>query len=248
MNPMIEKQARLAMMAQAIACVAAALVAASAATATDRQRNGTRTQGEPASTRAGVLMRSTIAARSKPSPSAPVVKVLKQFRSDFRTTTLLVVGETKSAGGTRWLRVSLPLRPNGTTAWVPASSLQTWPVHRRIVVDLSARTLRVLERGKIRLTTRVAIGRRAMETPRGRFFVTAAFRPKERFYGVWALETSAYSKLSEWPGGGFIGIHGTTLPGLLGQAVSHGCIRVSNNAARALKRLVRPGTPVQVVK
>ena len=28
-------------------------------------------------------------------------------------------------------------------------------------------------------------------------------------YGPWAFGTSAYSRLSEWPRGGIIGIHGT---------------------------------------
>ena len=197
--------------------------------------------------RAGVLVNSRVAVRTQPRDSAPLLVRLKQFRPDFRPTTLLVVGE-KKAKGRRWLRVSVPMRPNGRMGWVPASALSTWGVHRRVVIDLSSRTLRVVERGRARLKTRVAIGKRGAETPVGRFYVTAAFRPKERFYGVWALETSAYSRLSDWPGGGVVGIHGTSVPSLLGQAVSHGCIRVSNGAAAALKRLVRPGTPVEVVR
>jgi hypothetical protein len=159
---------------------------------------------------------------------------------------VLVLGETKDARGSRWLRVSLPTRPTGRTGWVPARSLETWVVHRRVLVDLSSRTLRVVERGRTRLTTKVAIGKPGAETPVGRFHVTAAFRPREPFYGSWALETSAYSRHSDWPGGGVVGIHGTSMPSLLGRAVSHGCVRVSNAAAQALRRLVRPGTPVQV--
>ena len=201
-----------------------------------------------AEVRAGVLLSTRVAVRSKPSRSAPVVKTVRQFRPDFRPTTLLVLGETKGSRGARWLRVSLPMGPNGRTGWVPARSLQTWAVNRRVLVDLSSRTLRVVERGKTRLTTKVAVGKRGAETPVGRFYVTAAFRPKESFYGSWALETSAYSRLSDWPGGGVVGIHGTSMPSLLGQAVSHGCVRVSNTAAKVLRRLVRPGTPVQVVR
>jgi lipoprotein-anchoring transpeptidase ErfK/SrfK len=197
--------------------------------------------------RAGVLLQARVAARAKPHRAAKVVLLLRQFRPDFRPTTLLVLGERRGARGERWLRVSLPLRPNGRTGWVPARSLSTWAVHRRLVIDLSARTLRLLERGRTRFRTRVAVGKPGAETPAGRFYVTAAFRPKERFYGVWALETSAWSRLSDWPGGGIVGIHGTSMPWLLGRAVSHGCVRVSNDAARMLRRLVRPGTPVHVV-
>ena len=39
-------------------------------------------------------------------------------------------------------------------------------------------------------------------------------------------------------GGGIVGIHGTPLPRLLGQAVSHGCVRVANEAILKLKPLV----------
>lgn len=215
----------------------------------------TATTGSPAASRvatadarAGVLLTTRVAVRAKPSGAARVVTTLRQFRPDFRPTTLLVLGETKDARGTKWLRILLAMRPNGRMGWVPARSVQTWAVHRRVVVDLSSRTLRVVERGRTRLTTRVAIGKPGAETPIGRFYVTATFRPKERFYGDWALETSAYSRLSDWPGGGVVGIHGTSMPSLLGQAASHGCVRVSNTAAKALKRLVRPGTPVQIVR
>jgi lipoprotein-anchoring transpeptidase ErfK/SrfK len=65
--------------------------------------------------------------------------------------------------------------------------------------------------------------------------------------GAYALETSAYSNLSEWPGGGIIGIHGTPQPELLGRAVSHGCVRVSNAAALTLERLVPMGAAISIV-
>ena len=75
-----------------------------------------------------------------------------------------------------------------------------------------------------------------METPIGLYYVTVRFRPvTEPFLGSFAFETSAYSKLSEWPGGGVVGLHGTTSPQLLGQAVSHGCIRISNETADFLR-------------
>ena len=41
-----------------------------------------------------------------------------------------------------------------------------------------------------------------METPLGRFYVQAAFRPDDSFLGSFAFETSAYSRLTDWPGGG----------------------------------------------
>lgn len=41
-----------------------------------------------------------------------------------------------------------------------------------------------------------------------------------------------------------IAVHGTNKPELLGQAVSHGCIRMTNEAARQLYHEVEVGTPV----
>ncbi len=195
----------------------------------------------------GVILWRKLAAHSSPRQSSPIIKIFPQFRTDFRPTTLLVLGVRKDAKGVRWLKLSIPMRPNGRTGWVKAAAVQMRPVHRRIVLDLSSRKLRVLERGKTRFATRVAIGRPGMETPTGSFYLTATFKPKERFLGAFAFETSAYSKLSEWPGGGVVGLHGTSMPWLLGQAVSHGCVRMSNAAALVLKRLTPAGTPLRIV-
>jgi lipoprotein-anchoring transpeptidase ErfK/SrfK len=197
--------------------------------------------------KAGVILWSKVAAHSRPSRKAAVLRVFPQFRGDFRPTTLLVVGGLTDARNARWLEVSVPMRPNGRTGWVEASAVQTHPVRRIIVIDVSARTLRIREDAKIRFETRVAVGRPGMETPTGDFYVTAAYRPRERFLGAYAFETSAYSKLSEWPGGGVVGLHGTSAPWLLGKAVTHGCVRMSNAAALVLKRLARAGTPVRIV-
>jgi lipoprotein-anchoring transpeptidase ErfK/SrfK len=53
--------------------------------------------------------------------------------------------------------------------------------------------------------------------------------------------------LSDWPGGGVIGIHGTNEPGLIPGHPSHGCVRVPNDAVRRLARLMPLGTPVRIV-
>jgi lipoprotein-anchoring transpeptidase ErfK/SrfK len=139
------------------------------------------------------------------------------------------------------------MRPNGRRGWVPAEAVDLRPVAGRIVVRRNARTLELYRTGRLIYRTRVAVGAPGMETPRGHFYVTARFVPRDSFLGVFALETSAYSKLSEWPGGGVVGIHGTSKPWLLGQAVSHGCIRVSNAAALILKRHAPVGTVIDIV-
>lgn len=196
----------------------------------------------------GVMLAPSIVVRAAPSSAGRPIAVFRQFRPDFRPTVLQVLGARRGTDGARWLEISVPGRPNGRAGWVPARRLQVRPAERTIVVDLSMRRLRLVERGRTRFATRVAVGRRGAETPTGLFYVTAAFMPTERYLGAYAFETSAYSKLTDWPGGGVVGLHGTTAPQLLGTAVSHGCVRMSNSAARVLRRLVDAGTPVRIVR
>ena len=133
---------------------------------------------------------------------------------------------------------------------MPAGAVDVRPVTNRIIVRLASRRIEVrrIGDGKLLLQGVTAIGRPGAETPTGRnFYVQSAFIPKDPFYGVLALETSASSELTDWPDNGIVGIHGTTRPELLGQAVSHGCIRVDNRVATRLGRLAPLGTPIDIV-
>ncbi|MCW3047444.1 MAG: ErfK/YbiS/YcfS/YnhG family protein [Solirubrobacterales bacterium] len=49
--------------------------------------------------------------------------------------------------------------------------------------------------------------------------------------------------LTDWPGGGVVGIHGTNEPRLLPGHVSHGCIRMRNADIVRLDRISRSGRP-----
>lgn len=197
---------------------------------------------------AGNISWAQVAVRAKPSRTAARTTVLTQFRPDFRPRIVLAVGVRHDGRGRpTWYRISLPGRPNGRTGWVPAESVELKPIRKEIVIDRSERTLELRSAGRVELRTRVAVGAYGMETPLGRFYVVAKFRPAAPILGAFAFETSAYSKLSEWPGGGIVGIHGTNTPSLLGQAVSHGCVRVANEAILRLKDLVPVGTPIRIV-
>ena len=227
--------------ASLVACLALALLSL-----------GGEARAEPARASvpaAGPINWAQVAVRAKPSRTAPRMRVLSQFRDDFRPRVVLAVGIRRDAKGRpEWYRISLPGRPNGRTGWVPAASVDVTPVHKEIVIDRSARTLELRDGGRLVLRTRVAVGAYGMETPLGRFYVMAKFRPTAPVLGAFGFETSAYSKLSEWPGGGIVGIHGTNAPSLLGQAVSHGCIRVANEVILRLKDLVPVGTPIRIVE
>lgn len=196
---------------------------------------------------AGRVVAVTVVARERPDPAARAVHVFHDFRKDFRLQIVYALHERTGTDGKPWLHVELPMRPNGELGWIPAASAELKPVTTIVVVHRRARHLEVHRRGRSAFATIVAVGKRGAETPLGSYYVTARFTPTDPFYGPFALETSAYSRLSDWPGGGIVGIHGTSKPWLLGQAVSHGCVRVANSAALTLKQLVPVGSRIEIL-
>jgi len=198
---------------------------------------------------AGPMLANSVPVRVAANPKAHVIRVMHQFRSDFRPQEMFAVGYKTGTDGVPWYHVSIPMRPNGTYGWIPAKTVSLSPTHSQIVVNLNARTIDIYRFNKHKWHGKVAIGAPGRETPQGHYFVAARFVPyHDTFLGVFAVETSAYSKLTEWPGGGVVGIHGTSEPQLLGQAVSHGCVRVSNLTATKLRAYAPLGTPIWIKK
>lgn len=164
---------------------------------------------------------------------------------------LLVVRDAIDDEGDVWLRIQLPIWPNGQEGWVQASDVRLARATERVVVDLSARRLVRLREGKRVARLRVAIGKAATPTPPGRYFVWARVgtgRPSGP-YGSYILGLSGFSEAiepwTEWPGQPRLAIHGTDDPADAGQAVSNGCIRVLNRLLRVLHD-VPMGTPVLI--
>lgn len=234
-----------------------ALAGGTSTTGTTTSTTGTTTNQKPppgpkipsAFPAAGEMVASSVGARKKPDPHASVIKVMHAFRSDYRPQVIFAVGKATGPDGQIWYRISIPMRPNGTYGWIPANTVSLRPTHSQIVVNLNRRVIDIYRFGKHKWHGKVAIGAPGRETPTGHYFVQVRFVPyHDAFLGVFAVETSAYSKLTEWPGGGVVGIHGTSMPQLLGQAVSHGCVRVSNLTATKLKAYAPLGTPIWIKK
>ena len=197
----------------------------------------------------GPINWTQVAARTQPSRSAPVLKTMTQFRPDYRARFVLALSELDDAktGKPSWYRITIPGRPNGRTGWIPAGSVSLRPVDRWLVIYRGSRKFEFYVNGTVRRTGKVAVGRKGMETPLGLFYVQAKFDPTWAVLGAYAFETSGYSKLSDWPGGGVVGVHGTNTPDLIGEAVSHGCVRLYNNDIQYLRSVMGVGTPIKIV-
>jgi lipoprotein-anchoring transpeptidase ErfK/SrfK len=201
----------------------------------------------PAFPAAGQIAVPTTIARAQPTDAARRVTVLHQFRPDFRAQYVLAIAGRRDSRGVLWVKLRLQLRPNGTFGWIRASAVHLSTMHTKLIVHRGQRKIDIVHDGSVVAEAPVAIGSPGRETPLGNYYVTARFVPDDAFLGIFAVETSAYSKMTEWPGGGLVGIHGTSAPQLLGQAVSHGCVRVSNTTAALLRRWAPLGTPISIL-
>ena len=184
--------------------------------------------------------------RTAPRRSARSVARLRYWTEHGRPEVYLAL-ESRVAAGKPWIRIRVPGRPNGRTGWVPARALGKLHVVRtQLVVDRRTAHATLYRRGKAIWRAPVGVGAPGTPTPAGRFWVRERLRGNGGVYGPWALGTSAYSALSEWPKGGVIAIHGTNQPGLLPGRPSHGCVRVRNGDITRLVRLLPIGTPLRI--
>lgn len=175
-----------------------------------------------------------------PAP-ASAVPVVNEFGGPARFLVQEQVGP--------WLRVQLPVRPNGSEGWVAQAQVTLAAVAHRVEISLSERRLRVLQGDEVVLESRVAVGRPDAPTPTGRFYLRDSFAwDPHSAYGPYVLPLSGYSESIDVINGGeaVIAIHGTNRPESVGRAASLGCLRTDNETITALAHLIAPGTPVVI--
>jgi|SRR4051794_1869223 len=194
-----------------------------------------------------VLKRAYV--RKAPRVSAPVVTRLSTYTSDGTQNLVLVLDGLRVTKQQLWYHVRLPILPNNTTGWVLRGDVgHLWVVHTHLYVDRDAFRLTLKRDGKTVFRTKVGVGKSYWPTPRGQFYIRDKLTSfGDPFYGPVAFGTSARSAvLTDWPGGGFVGVHGTNEPQLIPGHISHGCIRLRNAAILKLARLMPVGTPLTV--
>lgn len=188
--------------------------------------------------------------RALPSSGARQVGRLRYLTEDGPFEVYPVLESHVEAGGRIWLRIRLPMRPNGRTGWVPRHNLGPLKgVRTMLRVNRSTLRATLYRGGRSIWSSPIGVGTRSTPTPAGRFWIRTRLRSLRggTAYGPYAFGTGAYSVLSDWPGGGVIGIHGTDQPQLIPGRPSHGCIRVPNGAVTRLWRLMPIGTPVVIL-
>jgi hypothetical protein len=193
---------------------------------------------------------STAAIRVSPTAQSRVITHLRYFTTDYEAEQTYLVLSSAIVGGSRWLQIRVPMRPNGRVGWVSAGALgplQT--THTEIIVNRRRLLLSVYRSGRRLFTAPVGIGRIRnpdRQTPAGHFWITESFPSTDPFYGPWAFGTSDYATDTDFPDDSVVGIHGTNEPQLIPGNPSHGCIRLRDADVVRLARYVRIGTPVRV--
>lgn len=168
---------------------------------------------------------------------------------------VLLVLDAAVRDGVEFVQVLLPVRPNGTTGWIPRDHVALGRTPYWIEVGLRARTVTVFRGGRRVLRTRAVVGAPGTPTPTGLAAIYERNRQPDpsAFLGPWALSLTSLSNVLESYGGGpgRVAIHGragASFADPLGSARSHGCVRIDNGPVSWMARHVPPGTPVRTTR
>lgn len=178
------------------------------------------------------------------------LQLLERSTPHWGGSNVLLVLDARTADGVEYVKVLLKRMPAGSAGWIPAQTVALSRTRRTVVVDLSARTIVVRDRGKAILRERVVIGARSTPTPTGQFAVDAPVeQPRGSELGPRVVALAAYSRaLARYQGGvPQVAFHASERLGApLGAAASHGCIRMRQATVLRLARLLARGTPVRI--
>lgn len=190
--------------------------------------------------------------REHPVAQSRVIARTRLETEDGFPEVYLLLSSFTDDRGRDWVRVRIPGRPNGRIGWVARGALGDFHVtHWLLEISLSGHWLKAYTNGRLRLTAPVGVGKPSSPTPAGHFWIRERFKLSSRANPYWpyALGTSAYATLTDWPGGGVVGIHGDfgepqAVPG----DPSHGCVRMHGTDLAWLAPRVQLGTPVHIIR
>ena len=152
-----------------------------------------------------------------------------------------------------WLRIMMPERPNGLTAWVRADTVTRSTSPWRMVLKLSETRVYVYKDGFEVWSAPVGIGKDSTRTPTGSYFVAVVEKPGPAGYGPIVVNLNAHSEdIESWEGSGdaISAFHGPFGAEELirsgGGKVSNGCIRMLTEDQLKMDGIT-VGSPVDIL-
>ena len=201
------------------------------------------------------LRGSAVALRAPRADARPRLRLSGAGTWSGGLQGLMVTGRHRDGAGRDWVRVQLPVRPNGSRGWLPLAKVRLWRTHTRFLVRLGSRRLEIWSGRRRVATFPIGIGRPGTPTPTGRFAIQDPLRTPARLrpvYGPWTLILTAHSEAIDQFNGGdaLIGIHGAGngRAWRVGEASSFGCVILSDRDLAAVARRAWPGTPVVITR
>jgi lipoprotein-anchoring transpeptidase ErfK/SrfK len=197
----------------------------------------------------GRILPPSLTVRSLPSVGAPAIASFHRTNAQGAAQVFDIQGSVRNPAGDVWYRALLPVRPNGTSGYIAAGSVRLVQTQYRIEVDRKKLRLTVWDGCVARMQFAIGLGKESTPTPDGRYYIIALLKPPlaGSVYGTYAYGLSAFSDvLTNWKGGGIIGLHGTNDPSSIGNRQSHGCIRLRNRDIERLVPILPLGTPVDI--
>jgi lipoprotein-anchoring transpeptidase ErfK/SrfK len=233
-----------------VAAAAAVLVIASGTPAEASAAQQTPSLYRPGVTTYYAFVERPVVVRSRPAAAAKTVARLGTLTADGTSMLVEVLRAGNDGSGSPWLQVHMPVLPNSIVGWLPRAAVGPLvAVHTWLIVDTEHLRATLVSGGRVVFSARVGVGKASTPTPHGSFYVIDRLVTggEGGVYGPMAFGTSAKSAvLTDWPGGGVVGIHGTDEPRLIPGRLSHGCIRMNNRDIERLGRLMPVGTPVTI--
>ena len=184
----------------------------------------------------------------RPSPIAPTASIVSAPR---HSTDLNLPPDI---AWRRWFNHGLAAQSIAQMLHAQAP-IAEWSDRAYLVVNLHLRRVYLFDRGLPVGSYRVGIGQPGWETPTGSFSVTNKLENPTWRHPLTEVEiqpSEANPLGDRWieffaSDQGAIGFHGTNQLATVGQAVSHGCLRMSNADVRELYDWVEEGMSVRVM-
>lgn len=138
-----------------------------------------------------------------------------------------------------WSKVLLPSRPHAAAGWVRTADVERRTTSYEVRVHLGSRTMEIFRDGHSTGSWTVAVGAPATPTPTGRTFLLGLIQDPQQGFSDYILPLGTHSDTLDSYGGGpgTVAFHGWPDSSVFGQAISHGCIRVPDEALDQLRQV-----------